>query len=105
MQEGSLVICINASNWDPYAYTCMSKLPKLHGVYRVRRIVPNMMYRNGTAGLILEGITGKITEFTRYDGIQILEEYHFRMDRFSELLPPLEIEEVEQLQMEVSMLI
>ena len=92
MQPGSLVICINAERFSPLASVKMSALPQKNKMYTIRRIIPDFTGKAGGPGVALEEIWGQMDTFTASDGANVYEEYHFRMNRFAELLPPLEKE-------------
>jgi hypothetical protein len=94
MQAGTMVICVDDSNWDHRAKKYFNKLPVKDGLYRVRRIIPNIIEANGPEGLALEGIYGDWVNFKSYTGKKVFEEYHFRKNRFAELQPHEDLEEI-----------
>lgn len=88
MEKGSLVLCIN--DYFPEDTSLMfGALPVKLKTYTVRRVIPNPEVRNGEDGIALEGIYGNIGGVRSYTGKIIYEEYHFRKNRFIELLPPM----------------
>ena len=50
-----------------------------------------------TPGVVLEEIYGKPVTFKSYTGAMMTVELHFRMNRFREVLPPMELEELYEL--------
>ena len=96
MKAGSLVICIDDSNYSFYAKDLYNKLPKKYCIYRIRRIIPHITDPDGPDGVALEGIFGKWEQTENYKGQPIFEEYHFRKNRFAEIksIPENAVEEV-----------
>ena len=88
MKPGSIVRCINDSDWSRFVFQKFPTVPFKGGLYTVRRIVANTETPDGPPGLALEEIRGKWDYFPTYYGIMEYEEYQFRMDRFEEVLPP-----------------
>ena len=90
MKPGSIVCCVDASNWDEVAFTTFNTLPTLHHIYTVREIFPNIEKAGGPPGVAVEGIKGKYMIVETLQGEIKSMEAHFRMTRFEELLPPRE---------------
>ena len=88
MQQGSYVVCINDSNWDPSAFKMLSSLPKKGNIYRIRRVIPNFDKGGTEDGVALEGIYGQWNIYHTCFNTYIYEEYHFYMSRFKEIDAP-----------------
>lgn len=88
MKEGSWVVCIDDSNWDPLAFEYMSTLPVKGRVYQVRRVIENFIGEGDPFGIALHGIFGHWDLFDSKWGYKVLEEYHFKVRRFREVDPP-----------------
>lgn len=99
MQPGSIVICVDGSNWRSDATEKLSSLPVKGQIYTVRKMIPSTLAPGYPDGVFIEGITGQIVDYTNYEGQTDSCECHFRQSRFAELLPPLSfsIEEEEAL--------
>lgn len=82
MKAGDYIICIDDKNWSIEVDLYFDTLPVKNQVYRIRRVIPNIEIKNGPAGLALENIFGAWDIFETYDGRNVFEEYHFRMNRF-----------------------
>jgi len=92
MKPGSLVICIDDTNWCNKAFVSFDKLPVQGKVYEVRQIFDNIETpESPEMGVALCEIQGTFGIFQRYDGVWVYLERHFRIERFQELLPPIEI--------------
>lgn len=91
MQPGSIVRCVDDTNWCRFISQNFPTLPVKGGLYTIRRIVANTETPDGPPGLALEEIRGKWDYFHTYLGIVEYEEYQFRMNRFEEVLPPMSI--------------
>ena len=101
MKSGSIVMCINDSNWDPEAYIRMSELPVFGGFYKVREIFPAMPELETEGGIALEEIYGQMNFFRSKSGGLIWLEYHFKMSRFIEIDIASDQEEEEETEMAV----
>jgi len=93
MKPGSIVRCVDDTHWREHAYKDFPTLPIREGLYTVRRIIPNIVLPNGPPGVALEEIRGAWAIFATYRGDTVYEEYHFRMNRFVEILPPIRLQE------------
>lgn len=92
MKPGSIVRCVDDSNWSSDTLQHFPTLPVKDCLYTVRRIIPNTDVADGPPGVALEEIRGVWENFETYFGTIVFEEYHFRMNRFKEELPPLDQE-------------
>jgi hypothetical protein len=92
MKPGSIVRCVDDSNWSSDSLQHFPTLPVKDCLYTVRRIIPNTDVADGPPGVALEEIRGVWENFETYFGTIVFEEYHFRMNRFKEELPPLDQE-------------
>jgi len=92
MKPGSIVRCIDDSNWRELAHQDFPRLPVKDALYTIRRIIPNIIQRDGPTGVALEEIRGVWDTFQTYEGTYVYEECHFRLNRFEEVLPPQSIE-------------
>jgi hypothetical protein len=92
MKPGSIVRCIDDSNWSSDSLQHFPSLPVKDCLYTVRRIIPHWQIADGPPGVALEEILGVWEQFKTYYGSVVFEEYHFRMNRFKEVLPPQSIE-------------
>jgi len=91
MQKSSIVICIN-DQLTVDGLTYFDK-PLVKGeLYVIREIMPSFMGTIGKPGLMLEEIKGKRTLYHFPNGSKRYVEYHFRIDRFAEVLPPASLE-------------
>lgn len=91
MKPGSLVVCVD----DVFTPDCKTKfdvLPVRGKLYVVREIIPNKFERNGPDGVALEEVRGILWTYYSYNGVRITEEVHFKMKRFVEVLPPMDVE-------------
>ncbi len=100
MKPGSLVICINDSGLSPDANAIFNSLPIKNKIYQVRRVIPDIFDppQANPAGIALEEIFGDWEFLKTRDGTYVYEEIHFRMDRFVEILAPINIEEIEEIE-------
>ena len=88
MKPGSIVRCVDDTNWSKDVFHKFSVLPVKGELYTVRRIIANTETPDGPPGVALEEIHGTWDHFPTYFGIIEYEEYHFRMNRFKEVVPP-----------------
>ncbi len=93
MKVGSLIVCVDDSNWASYAHRVIDKLPVKGKIYQVRRIFIPKDWGLPGLGVALEGISGRYILYETSSGSKQYCECHFRMTRFVEILPPLEISE------------
>ncbi|MFM1745373.1 MAG: hypothetical protein RLZZ630_1310 [Bacteroidota bacterium] len=96
MKPGSIVTCVD-DVFRPESRINLSGLPVRDRLYMVRNILPNYEVRNGPPGVLLEEFYGKPVTFKSYTGAMMTVEVHFRMNRFREVLPPMELEELNEL--------
>lgn len=89
MQAGSIVICVDDTNWWSNATEKFSSLPVEGHIYTVRKMIPSTIGPGKPDGVFLEGITGEISSYTNYKGLPDICECHFRQSRFAEILPPI----------------
>jgi hypothetical protein len=101
MKSGSIVMCINDSNWPKAAYKKMSKLPVFGEVYTVREYFPPMPELDMEHGIALEEIDGQMDFFRSKRGGLIWLEYHFKMRRFIEIDMASDENEMEETEMMV----
>ncbi len=94
MKVGSLIVCVDDTNWDSHAQRVVDRLPVKGKVYQVRRIFKPEYTGLSGYGVGLEGISGRYILYETSSGRRQYCECHFRMNRFVEILPPLEISEV-----------
>lgn len=92
MKPGSIVRCIDDSDWSPETQHLFPSLPVKDCLYTVRRIIVNTEKAGGPPGVALDEIRGTWENFKTYYGTVVFEEYHFRMNRFKEELPPIDRE-------------
>jgi hypothetical protein len=85
MKAGSIVICIDDSNWVHDISEYFKILPVSGKIYRISAIHPNYSRKGGPPGVSVEGIVGKIHEIKTYWGSHLPIECHFRMNRFREI--------------------
>ena len=92
MKPGSLVICIDDTHWSNEAFVSFDILPVQGKVYEVRQLFEDIHTPDSPSlGVALCEVKGKYGLFKRYDGVWVYLERHFRIERFKELLPPIEI--------------
>jgi hypothetical protein len=96
MKPGSIVMCVDDVFRTENIFK-LSGLPVRNRLYTVREILPNYEVRNGPPGVVLEEFYGKPVTFKSYAGVIVTVEVHFRMNRFREVLPPMEMEELNAL--------
>jgi hypothetical protein len=94
MKVGSLVICVDDTNWAAEAYHYFDRLPVAGKTYRIRRIIENINVIGGPEGIALQEIWGQLNFYKTYDGRTVFEEAHFKKARFRE------IDEIEQKEQE-----
>ena len=87
MKRGSVVLCVDDSNWDEYARKDFSELPISGRLYTFRRVIPNIIDPSGPDGIALSKIYGSWHFFDHYNGKKVFEECHFRKNRFLEIIP------------------
>jgi len=87
MKPGSVVFCVDDSNWDEYARKDFSELPISGRLYTVRRVIPNIIDPTGPDGIALAEIFGSWHFFDHFNGKTVFEECHFRKNRFLEIIP------------------
>lgn len=91
MKPGSLLICVNdVFNSDDQSYF-NAPLPVKNKLYVLRALIPNESVENGPDGVALEEIYGKLSTFKNYAGRWVTIEQSFKMVRFKEVLPPLDV--------------
>jgi len=78
MKVGSIVICIDDSNWSKDVHELFNILPIKGNIYRVSQIHPNYSSKNGPPGVSVEGIVGKVEEMKTYWGQILPIEWHFK---------------------------
>ncbi|MFM9057095.1 MAG: hypothetical protein ACKOQY_10500 [Bacteroidota bacterium] len=93
MKTGSLVICVD-DRFNKFAVTNFTALPVRDRCYVVRELIPNIESANGPPGIALEEIQGKFIKCASYTGAVVTLEVSFKMKRFREVLPPLQLEDV-----------
>lgn len=91
MQKSSIVICIN-DTFLSNEIGMYNKLPVKGQLYMVRDIIPGYCYPADKPGITVEEIYGKIITYKCFDGVIRDVEFHFIMDRFIEVLPPVSLE-------------
>jgi hypothetical protein len=85
MKVGSLVICVDDTNWAAEASHYFDKLPVAGKTYRIRRIIENINVIGGPEGIALQEIWGQLNFYKTYDGRTVFEEAHFKKSRFREI--------------------
>ena len=85
MKVGSIVICIDDSNWSKDVHELFNILPIKGNIYRVSQIHPNYSSKNGPPGVSVEGIVGKVEEMKTYWDQILPIEWHFKIKRFKEI--------------------
>ena len=93
MKTGSIVICVD-DTFNKHAGRNFSALPVRDRCYVVRELIPNIEFANGPPGIALEEIRGKYVTYPSYTGVVVTIEISFKMKRFREVLPPMNLEEV-----------
>ena len=91
MEKGSIVLCVD-DILHPYWRSRFSKPLVRNHYYVVRDIIPNFEVENGPPGVAVEEIRGPMVTITSYFGVRMNIEAHFKMKRFREVLPPMDIE-------------
>jgi hypothetical protein len=89
MKPGSLLICVD----DQFPFNAaahFTSLPVKNKVYVLRALIPNKD-PGGPDGVALEEIWGLISTFTSSTGQEVTIEISFKMIRFKEVLPPMDI--------------
>ena len=106
MKAGSIVVCIDDTNWWDDIMEYFKVLPVKGQLYVVRMIIPNMHDPNGLPGVALEEIRGKMDTIKTYTGEVREIEVHFKIRRFQEVLPPesISIENFIEIQEEIEIL-
>ena len=102
MQKESLVICIDDSHWKPHTFLKMSGIPEKGKVYEVREVFEPVPELDMVYGVALKEFTGQMGFFSGNNGNTYLLEYHFKMSRFIELMPPVSLALFEEEQTEPS---
>ena len=97
MKVGSIVECIDDTNWWEDILLYFDTLPIKGQYYTVRAIIPNQKYVDGPPGIALEEIYGKNAMIKNYTGSSVKIEVHFKIKRFKEVLPPLEDSSIEEM--------
>ena len=87
MKPGSVVLCVDDSDWDEYARKDFSELPISLRLYTVRRVIPNIIDPSGPDGIALAEIFGSWHFFDHFNCKTVFEECHFRKNRFLEIIP------------------
>lgn len=91
MKPGSLLVCVNdVFDYDDQSYF-YAPLPVKNKLYVLRALIPNESVANGPEGVALEEIYGKLSTFKNYAGRLVTIELSFKMVRFKEVLPPMDI--------------
>ena len=90
MKPGSVVLCVDDSDWDEYARKDFSELPISGRLYTVRSVIPNIIDPSGPDGIALAEIFGSWHFFDHYNSKTVFEECHFRKNRFLEIIPLLD---------------
>lgn len=85
MKVGSIVICVDDSNWSIDAHENFNKLPVKGQIYRISQIYPHYTIRGGPPGVSIEGIVGRIRNLKTYWGQYLPVEWHFKICRFKEI--------------------
>lgn len=85
MKVGSIVICVDDTNWSEDAHKHFNKLPVKGQIYRVSAIHQHYWIKEGPPGVSVEGIVGKIHTIKPYWGQHLLIEWHFKICRFKEI--------------------
>jgi hypothetical protein len=93
MKTGSIIICVD-DNFNKFAVKKFTALPVRNRCYVVRELIPNIEYANGPPGIALEEIQGNYEKRISYTGAIITLEISFKMKRFREVLPPMQLEDV-----------
>ena len=88
MQKGSIVAYVN-DNFTAANISMFNKMPVKGELYMVREMVI-IGTSNKRPGVRLEEIYGKVI-FFRWNGASGYTEFHFKQDRFIEVLAPIEI--------------
>ena len=88
MKEGSIVICVDDTNWAIGIKEKFNKLPLKGNIYTIFKIHPNYDKPDGPPGVSVEGIIGANTPIRSYIGKYVVCEWHFKMKRFKEIYPP-----------------
>lgn len=84
MKVGSIVLCVDDSNWQQDINECFNILPVKGKLYKISAIYPHYGKRNGPSGVSVEGIIGKIRNIKTYWGEIIRCEWHFKIRRFKD---------------------
>ncbi len=87
MKPGSVVLCVDDSSWDEHARKDFLELSISGRLYTIRRVIPNIIDPSGPDGIALAEIFGSWYFFKHYNGKVVFEEYHFRKNRFLEIIP------------------
>ena len=90
MKEGSIVVCVDDTNWSFDIKGKFNKLPVKGKLYTVSKIHPNYSSVDGPPGVSVKGIYGELTSIRSYTGKYVVIEWHFKMKRFKEIHPPSE---------------
>lgn len=90
MKEGSIVVCVDDTNWSSGIEEKFNKLPLKGKMYTISKIHPNYASIDGPPGVSVEGIYGELASIRSYTGKYVVIEWHFKMKRFKEIYPPSE---------------
>lgn len=85
MKVGSIVLCVNDSNWQHDNNDCFNMLPVKGNLYKISAIYPHYGRKNGPPGVSVEGIIGKIRNIKTYWGEIIPCEWQFKIRRFKDI--------------------
>ena len=88
MKPGSIVICINDIFLERKH---LPILPVRNRLYTIREVIPCLEVRNGSPGVTLEEIYGEPVTFESYTGMIVTIEKHFKIERFREVVPPMDL--------------
>ncbi len=88
MKEGSIVVCVDDTNWSSGIEGKFNKLPLKGKMYTISKIHPNYASVDGPPGVSVKGIYGELASIRSYTGRYVVIEWHFKMNRFKEIYLP-----------------
>ncbi|HQV61586.1 MAG TPA: hypothetical protein PLG08_12460 [Chitinophagaceae bacterium] len=94
MKKGSIVECIN-DHFDEKALTLAKFFPIKGHLYIVRAILLDDFSIDQTPGILLEEIVNPMS-WKNIKGNRYLLEIRFRMSRFREVQPPVDLQKLEE---------
>lgn len=100
MKPGSLVVCVDDTNWHPNAFKYMSGLPVKGRVYQISKMKKSVLGPDEPDAVSLVGFTGRWVLYEDHKKQIVYVECSFRQYRFAEIMPPItDTEEVEDEEM------